>query len=132
MKLIADTNLLVRAAVQDDLAQARLAMKALDAAELIVVPLPCFCEFARVLLRVYPFTAADTAQAIQVLLDIEKMVTNRPAVEAGLAVLNAGGDFADGVIAFEGRTMGGEVFVSLDAKAVKLLSKNKIPAQAPK
>ena len=60
------------------------------------------------------------------------MVTNRPAVEAGLAVLNAGGDFADGVIAFEGRTMGGEVIVSFDAKAVKLLSKNKIPAQAPK
>ena len=132
MKLIADTNLLVRAAVQDDPAQARLAMKALDAAELIVVPLPCFCEFARVFLRVYPFTAADTAQAIQVLLDIEKMVTNRPAVEAGLAVLNAGGDFADGVIAFEGRTIGGEVFVSFDAEAVKLLAKNKIPAEAPK
>jgi predicted nucleic-acid-binding protein len=132
VKLIADTNLLVRAAVQDDLAQARLAMKALEAAELIVVPVPCFCEFAWVLLRAYKFTEADTAQAIQALLDIEKMVTNRPAVEAGLAVLNAGGDFADGVIAFEGRTMGGEVFVSLDAKAVKLLSKNKIPAQAPK
>ena len=65
MKLIADTNLLVRAAVQDDLAQARLAMKALEAAELIVVPVPCFCEFAWVLLRAYKFTEADTVQAIQ-------------------------------------------------------------------
>jgi hypothetical protein len=27
---------------------------------------------------------------------------DRPAVEAGLAVLEAGGDFADGVIAHEG------------------------------
>ena len=132
MKLIADTNLLVRAAVQDDVAQARLAMKALEAAELIAVPLPCFCEFAWVLLRAYKFTTADTARAIQALLDIEKLITNRPAVEAGLAVLSAGGDFADGVIAFEGRTMGGEVFVSFDEKAVKLLTKNKIPAQAPK
>lgn len=27
---------------------------------------------------------------------------NRPAVELGLSVLDAGGDFADGVIAYEG------------------------------
>ena len=49
------------------------------------------------------------------------MVVNRPAVEAGLAVLSAGGDFADGVIAFEGQWLGGETFVSFDRKAVKVL-----------
>ena len=46
---------------------------------------------------------------------------NRPAVEAGLAVLDAGGDFADGVIAYEGNWLGGETFVSFDKKAVALL-----------
>lgn len=47
---------------------------------------------------------------------------NRPAVEAGLLMLNAGGDFAYGVIAFEGQWLGGETFVSFDQKAVALLT----------
>src|SRR5258707_194210 len=48
-------------------------------------------------------------------------VMNRPAVESGLAVLNAGGDFADGAIAYEGNWLGAEEFVSFDAKAVSVL-----------
>jgi predicted nucleic-acid-binding protein len=52
----------------------------------------------------------------------ENVEMNRPAVEAGLEVLSAGGDFADGVIAFEGNWLGGETFVSFDKKAVALLS----------
>ena len=44
-------------------------------------------------------------------------------VEAGLEILEAGGDFADGVIAYEGRWLGGEAFVSFDAKAVNLLER---------
>jgi predicted nucleic-acid-binding protein len=46
---------------------------------------------------------------------------NRPAIEAGLSVLDAGGDFADGVIAYEGDWLGAEEFVSFDAKAVAVL-----------
>jgi predicted nucleic-acid-binding protein len=38
-----------------------------------------------------------------------------------LAVLEADGDFADGVIAFEGHWLGGEAFVSFDKQAVALL-----------
>ena len=49
-------------------------------------------------------------------------MVNRRAVEAGLALLDAGGDFADGVIAYEGNWLGAEVFVSFDKKAVKLLA----------
>ena len=42
-------------------------------------------------------------------------------LRARLTVLDAGGDFADGVIAFDGRWLGGETFISFDEKAVKLL-----------
>ena len=49
------------------------------------------------------------------------MVANRPAVEAGLALLDAGGDFADGVIAYEGSWLGAEIFISFDKKAVRLM-----------
>ena len=49
------------------------------------------------------------------------VVVNRPAAEAGLALLDAGGDFADGAIAYEGNWLGAETFVSFDKKAVKLI-----------
>lgn len=54
---------------------------------------------------------------------------NRPAVEAGLSILEAGGDFADGVIAYEGIWLGGETFVSFDKHAVKLLTEKGNAAQ---
>ncbi|MGA8531568.1 MAG: hypothetical protein WB622_17745 [Acidobacteriaceae bacterium] len=47
---------------------------------------------------------------------------NRLAAEAGVAVLRGGGDFADGVIAWEGRGLGGETFVSFDRKAVAAMT----------
>jgi len=78
VKVTVDTNVLVRAVVQDEPLQAQAAAKILTDA-------------------------------------------NRPAVEAGLAVLDAGGDFADGVIAYEGQWLGAETFVSFDKKAVALL-----------
>ncbi|WP_020175772.1 hypothetical protein [Methyloferula stellata] len=36
----------------------------------------------------------------------------------------SGGIFADGVIAYEGRWLGAEAFVSFDKKAVKLIETN--------
>lgn len=122
MKVTVDTNVLVRAAVRDDPAQASIAAKVLIEAELIAVALPCLCEFVWVLLRVYSFQPSDAAAAIRALLAAANVEVNRPAVEAGLSVLEAGGDFADGVIAYEGNWLGGETFVSFDKKAVALLA----------
>jgi len=49
------------------------------------------------------------------------VVTNLPAAEAGLALLDRGGDFADGAIAYEGNWLGADEFVSFDKQAVSLL-----------
>lgn len=122
MKLAVDTNVLVRAVVRDDPTQARIAAKVLTEATLIAIAQPCLCEFVWVLRRVYDFQAADVAAAIRALLATANVEMNRPAAEAGLSVLEAGGDFADGVIAYEGSWLGGETFVSFDKKAVGLLS----------
>jgi predicted nucleic-acid-binding protein len=54
---------------------------------------------------------------------------NRPAVEAGLSVLEGGGDFADGVIAYEGSWLGAQEFLSFDSKAVSLLQSQGIHAR---
>jgi len=121
VKVAVDTNVLIRAVVCDDPAQATIAAKILTDAELIAVALPCLCEFVWVLLRVYGFQPSDVVGAIRALLAAANVEVNRPAVEAGLSVLEGGGDFADGVIAYEGNWLGGETFISFDKKAVALL-----------
>ena len=122
MKVAVDTNVLVRAVVRDDAVQARAAVKVLTGADLIAVALPCLCEFVWVLRKVYSLKSADAAAAIRALMAAANVEMNRPAVEAGLAVLDAGGDFADGAIAYEGNWLGGETFVSFDRAAVALLT----------
>ena len=122
MKISVDTNVLVRAVMGDDLTQARIATQVLTDAKLIAVALPCLCEFVWVLLRVYRLPPSDAIAAIRALLAATNVETNRPAVEAGLSRLEAGGDFADGVIAYEGNWLGGDTFVSFDKKAVSLLT----------
>lgn len=120
MKIVVDTNVLVRSVVRDDDKQARAAIKTLKKASLIAVALPSLCEFVWVLAKVYRFRSAEIATAVRALLDTKNVMVNRPAVNAGLAMLERGGDFADGVIAFEGGALGGETFVSFDKKAVTL------------
>jgi predicted nucleic-acid-binding protein len=121
VKITVDTNVLVRSAVGDDKKQAAAANRLLESAEIIAVTLPCLCEFVWVLLRVYGLSRSDVAGAIRALLAVSRVEADRQAAEAGLAVLESGGDFADGIIAYEGRRLGGSVFVSFDKQAVKLL-----------
>jgi predicted nucleic-acid-binding protein len=123
MKITVDTNVLVRAVVRDDQRQARAAAKLLKEAELIAVSVPCLCEFVWVLRRVYNFGQQDISAALDALLNASNVAVNRPAVDAGLAVLHEGGDFADGLIVYEGDWLGGETFVSFDKKAVSLIVK---------
>jgi predicted nucleic-acid-binding protein len=121
MRVTVDTNVLVRAVVQDDPVQAQQATAVLLDAALIAVTLTSLCELVWVLRKVYGFQVVDVAQAMRALIATANVEMNRPAVAAGLAVLEAGGDFADGVIAYEGNWLGGETFVSFDKKAVALL-----------
>ncbi len=124
MKITPDTNILIRAVVGDDVKQAQAATKLLKGAELIAVSLPSLCEFVWVLRRVYDFSLQDISSAIEALLDAGNVAVNRPVVDAGLAILKEGGDFADGLIAYEGSWLGGEIFVSFDKRAVSLIAKH--------
>ena len=123
MRITVDTNILVRAVVRDDEKQAQAAAALLRTAEIIAVSLPCLCEFVWVLRRAYGLGQADISAAIEALLEAGNVAVNRPAVDAGLAILSAGGDFADGLIAYEGSRLGGETFISFDKTAVSLIAK---------
>lgn len=121
MKITADTNILVRAVTGDDARQSPLAQAELQNAELVALTLPTLCELVWVLSQGYRIAAPEIAETLRRLMAGANVAVNRPAVEAGLRLLNAGGDFADGVIAFEGRLLGADTFLSFDRKAVKLL-----------
>jgi len=121
MKITADTNVLLRLVVPGDEAQQSLAIETLKAADSVAISVHSLCELAWVMERSYHAPRPEIAAAIRLFMNTRNVVVNRPAVEAGLAVIDVGGDFADGAIAFDGQWLGGETFVSFDKKAVKLL-----------
>jgi predicted nucleic-acid-binding protein len=121
VRITADTNVLVRAAILDDPTQSPIAVAALLEAEVVAVTIPSLCEFVWVLARGYKRSPGEIASAVRKLMESETVIVDRLAVEAGLAVLEQGGDFADGAIAYEGRRVGGEVFTSFDRDAVVLI-----------
>ena len=131
MKITADTNVLVRIVMQDDAEQAAVAQALLLQAKVIAIPVPVFCEFAWVLKRGYASNVNDIASAIEAIVKVDAVVTDLPAVEAGLTALRAGGDFADGALAYQGETLGGTVFASCDRNAVALLRNEGAEAADP-
>jgi predicted nucleic-acid-binding protein len=129
MKVAVDTNVLVRIVVHDDPKQTRTAIRLLGEADSIIVASPTLCELAWVLRSVYHFDSSELAHAIREVLSVGNVITSRAAADFGLRVLEAGGDFADGVIAYEGKWMGGEIFASFDRRAVGLLKASGQAAQ---
>ncbi|MFI4940808.1 MAG: hypothetical protein ACHP7O_10780, partial [Burkholderiales bacterium] len=94
MRVAVDTNVLVRAVVRDDPAQADIAAKVLTDAELIAIALPCLCEFVWVLRGVYGFQPSDTGAAIShaKVLAIQNGIppSQRPLIYETLTSVNGG------------------------------------------
>ncbi|MBX3576517.1 MAG: type II toxin-antitoxin system VapC family toxin [Rhizobiaceae bacterium] len=130
MKIAADTNLILRMLLNDDPRQSQAATVAVNDATLVVVTLPTLCEIAWVLRSRYRLSRSDIARFLNIIIAIEKIVVDTAAVQAGLSTLDAGGDFADGVIAHEGRRLGAEVFATFDRDAAARLERNGFKALA--
>ena len=128
MKITADTNVLVRALAEDHAEQSKVAQLALRKADIVALTIPTLCELVWVL-RGYKIRPSDIAETIRGLLNSANIVVSRPTVEAGLAMLDAGGDFADGVIAYEGNWLGADTFVSFDKQAEKLMEAQGVAAR---
>ena len=98
-----------------------MATELLQSAEFVAIPVSVLCEFVWVLRQGYRKSNAQIASAIRKLTNSSNVITNDLAVNAGLQILDACGDFSDGAIAFEGAQLGAHEFVSFDKQAVKLL-----------
>jgi predicted nucleic-acid-binding protein len=131
LKIIPDTNVLVRAIIEDDKLQSDLAKHELSNADSIALSLTALSEVAWVLSAGYKISRPDIALAIRGYVETAGAQANWTAVQAGLASLEQGGDFADAVIEIEGRQLGGDVFVSFDDKAVNIASRAGRSARAP-
>ena len=123
MKIAVDSNVVLRFLLADDEKQAASARRVLQSADQVILTLPVLCEVVWTLSRGYKLDTASIAEALAVLLRSGKVVVNRGAVDAGLAMLLAGGDFADGAIAHEGMTLGAQELVTFDRQAATLLKK---------
>jgi predicted nucleic-acid-binding protein len=128
LKFTADANVLLRGVLQDEPHQGQSAVRALRDADLVAIPLPVLCEYVRMLRRSHKEPASVVADSIAHLISSSNVMVNRPAVKAGLAMMAAGGDFADGVVAYDGSWLGGKEFLSFDEKAVTLLQSQGVRA----
>lgn len=131
MRLTPDTNLLTRAVLNDDIEQSPLAQKVLAEADMVFLTMPALCEFCWVLGFSYKQSRQDIAATIRALVAAVNVKVDVAALDAGLSLLDANGDFADGVIAFEGQRMGADRFVSFDRQAIRYVTEIGLPANEP-
>ncbi len=131
MSVAVDTNILVRALVDDDPVQGAAARAILSGAHRVAVPITALCETVWVLSRAHRVPRREIATMIRRLFSADTVRIDRGALAAGLLMLDADGDFADGVIAYEGRELGGVTFLSFDREAVDLLVSGGMMAACP-
>lgn len=121
MRVTLDTNVLLRAAFKDDPHQGDVAEQIMATADRLAVTLPAVCEFVWVLRQGGKLSNEKVAATLRKLLASKRVLADRPAIEAGLAIMDAGGDFADGAMAYAGRHLGCEIFLTFDRKAARLI-----------
>src|SRR5260370_7408809 len=122
MRITADTNILVGAVTEDHAHQSRAAQTALKKAELVAIPTSALCELVWVLSQGYKIPPAEIAEAIRRLMNGANAAVNRPAAEAGLALLDPAGCFSHGASPFEGTLPRPRTLSSLGKKPPTLLS----------
>ena len=135
--VVLDTNVLARIVLDDDKRQSDAAFTALKSASLIIIPVVAFCELVWVMRSLKTgdgkrlYTPAAIAERIRFFLGFDHIVVQQDEVEAGLQMLEAGGDFADGVIEYTGRTLArgsAATLLSFDKNAVSTLAKRGLSA----
>lgn len=124
-RITIDTNILVRLLADDDTHQQKTALEVLENADLVAIPTGVLMETVWVLAHSYKLPkAVILAMLRQLIMSVPSIRVRHDEVEAGFSLMEANGDFADGVHAHTGRMMGGNTFVTFDRQAASLLHKS--------
>ena len=120
MRIVVDTNVLVRYLVADDPVQHAASVRTIESGDDIVLPTIVLCETVWVLSRAYRYGKDEIARALRLVIESSNTITDRPAAEAGLDLLSRGGDFADGTIAQEVERSRADHVVTFDQSFARL------------
>lgn len=121
MKITPDTNVLVRALLGDDAEQTPRAREVLAESEEVVLTFVALAELDWVLRKQAKWPRAQVLEVLRRMLSQPNIRCHRWTVEEGLAALEAGADFADGVIAYDGAWQHGDTFVTFDQRAASVM-----------
>jgi len=126
VRIAVDTNVLVRYLTWDDERQAVEAANTIETADAIIVPTIVLCELVWVLKRAYRYASPEIIEILRRLVAIRSVEVERPAAEAGIAMLARGGDFADGVIRHEADRAKCDRLVTFDRGFARYLGPEKV------
>jgi len=118
MRIMVEADVLVRAMTGDHRRQSNIARAALARADVVGVTVLTMSDLVRILSQGYNIRLSEIAEAIRRLINSANVVVDRPAVEAGLAMLDAGRDFADSIVGYQAKDLGAKTIVSFNKKAV--------------
>lgn len=118
-RIAVDTTVLVRYIVWDDPAQAELATALMEGDDDVVVSPIVFCETAWVLRRFYRLSNSEIADAFRSLMGNPRITTDPESHQAGLAMLDDGGDYADGCVLVDAGGRESDWVATFDRKLVR-------------
>lgn len=123
---IAIGTILVRYLTWDDEPQARKAAKLIEAADHVHVSTVVLCEVVRVLTRAYQYKRHDIVPVLERLVAGREFDIDQVAARTGLRLLEAGGDFADGVILDDMQSASCEFLATFDRDFASLIEPSKV------
>lgn len=128
--VVIDTNVIVRYLLNDNAQQNAIATQYLDNSEITcVLPVMTFCEIDWVLRKKLKIPRLDVINFFERLTKKPNVVFDKYLFEIGLYFLKNGGDFADGVIAYQATQFDNAKLLTFDKKSQKLAQKLKIAVQ---
>jgi predicted nucleic-acid-binding protein len=126
VKIAIDTNVLVRYLTWDDDPRARKAAEVIEAADQVHVSTVVLCEVVWVLTRAYQYKRHEIVPVLERLVAGREFEIDQVAARAGLRLLEAGGDFADGVILDGMQSASCEFLATFDRDLARLIEPLKV------
>jgi predicted nucleic-acid-binding protein len=117
--IAADTNVLLRAILDDDAVQSPLARNRLQEEDQVFILPVVLCELVWVL-KQHLWSRAQIGEVVRTLVSASNVRVDTLLVDTGLAFLERGGRFADGVILHHARASGCDALLTFDQTLARL------------
>ena len=118
---IIDTNVLLRFILNDDAKQHAKVRKYFISNELLLyLPIMTLCETIWVIKDKMKIPRQSVIQILTALVEQNNILTANEAFDYGMKFLKSGGDFADGVIAYQTQCHDNAILLTFDKKSHKI------------